>query len=118
MMFERAPKLDPKDQRPQIKRGALMPNLPKILEFVNERLARIPLDLTPQGDLEKDNPPRPLKGSRRLRLRYAPRSNFQILVNKMTNHQRNQWARAGYPGLRHEDPKPLRRFMGAMEFQT
>jgi len=23
---------------------------------------------------------------------------FQVMVNKMTNWQRNQWAKAGYPG--------------------
>ncbi len=31
-----------------------------------------------------------------------PMSEFQKLVNKMTNYERNQWARAGYPGLRPE----------------
>lgn len=25
---------------------------------------------------------------------------FDALVNKMTNHERHQWAKAGYPGLR------------------
>ena len=28
---------------------------------------------------------------------------FEQVVNKMTNHERNQWARAGYPGLRKKD---------------
>lgn len=29
---------------------------------------------------------------------------FNTVVNAMSNHQRNQWARAGYPGLRRKDP--------------
>lgn len=29
---------------------------------------------------------------------------FKKLVNKLGNWQRNQWARAGYPGLREKDP--------------
>ena len=28
---------------------------------------------------------------------------FKELVNKLTGWQRNQWARAGYPGLRREE---------------
>lgn len=28
-----------------------------------------------------------------------PMGEFQQIVNKMTNHERTQWARAGYPGL-------------------
>ena len=35
-------------------------------------------------------------------------SEFNDLVNKMTNHERNQWARAGYPGLRRKDVEELR----------
>lgn len=30
-------------------------------------------------------------------------SEFQRVVNSMTNWQRNQWARAGYPGLRKQE---------------
>ena len=29
--------------------------------------------------------------------------NFDNVVNIMSNHARNQWARAGYPGLREKD---------------
>ena len=36
---------------------------------------------------------------------------FQELVNKLTNWQRNQRARMGYPGLRTEDPNPVRAFL-------
>lgn len=36
---------------------------------------------------------------------------FNKLVNSMSNHKRNKWARAGYPGLRHKDPKPLSKFI-------
>lgn len=28
---------------------------------------------------------------------------YQSAVNRLTNWQRNQWARAGYPGLRQAD---------------
>ena len=28
---------------------------------------------------------------------------FNMLVDKMTNHERNLWARAGYPGLRGKE---------------
>ena len=35
-------------------------------------------------------------------------SSFNDLVNKMTNYERNQWARAGYPGLRRKDVEELR----------
>lgn len=31
----------------------------------------------------------------------------QRLVNRMTNHQRNQWARAGYPGLKKHEPEKV-----------
>lgn len=37
---------------------------------------------------------------------------FQGIVNGMTNHERNQWARAGYPGLRPaHDEKLLHRWL-------
>lgn len=35
---------------------------------------------------------------------------FNTLVNTMSNHQRNVWAKAGYPGLRHKDIKPMKPF--------
>lgn len=31
-------------------------------------------------------------------------ADFNFVVNVMTNHNRSQWARAGYPGLRKKDP--------------
>ena len=36
---------------------------------------------------------------------------FNAVVNIMTNHVRNQWARAGYPGLRAKDPTGPARFI-------
>ena len=39
-------------------------------------------------------------------------SEFQRAVNSMSNYRRNQWARAGYPGLQHADVKPLLKFGG------
>ena len=32
---------------------------------------------------------------------------FAALVGKMTNHERNTWARAGYPGLRNKEVAEL-----------
>ncbi len=32
------------------------------------------------------------------------KAGFNAVVNVMTNHVRNRWARAGYPGLRAKDP--------------
>ncbi len=40
---------------------------------------------------------------------------FNDLVNKMTNHERNQWARAGYPGLQRKEVKKLLPFAQAAE---
>ncbi len=39
------------------------------------------------------------------------RSDFAKEVEGLTGWQRNQWARAGYPGLRHENLVPLRPFL-------
>lgn len=39
--------------------------------------------------------------------------NFNTVVNVMSNHQRNQWARAGYPGLRQKDPTGPAKFIPA-----
>jgi hypothetical protein len=36
---------------------------------------------------------------------------FQKTVNAMTNHDRNQWARAGYPGLKKKDLSALNDFI-------
>ena len=33
----------------------------------------------------------------------TPATEFNALVDKMTNHERNLWARAGYPGLEHKN---------------
>ena len=38
-------------------------------------------------------------------------SEFQKQVNRLTNWQRNQWARAGYPGLQKKEPAALERFV-------
>jgi hypothetical protein len=40
-------------------------------------------------------------------------SEFQRLVNRMTNWERCQWAKAGYPGLRDKDDLMLRQFCDA-----
>ena len=36
---------------------------------------------------------------------------FNKVVNLMTNHMRNTWARAGYPGLQEKDPRGPAKFM-------
>ena len=38
-------------------------------------------------------------------------ADFNAVVNTMSNHQRNQWARAGYPGLRKKDPAGPAKFI-------
>lgn len=38
-------------------------------------------------------------------------ADFNVVVNGMTNHQRHQWSRAGYPGLRKKDPQGPADFM-------
>ncbi len=38
-------------------------------------------------------------------------ADFNVVVNVMSNHQRNQWARAGYPGLRQKDPAGPAKFI-------
>lgn len=38
---------------------------------------------------------------------------FNEIVNKMTNHERNHWARAGYLGLRSKRLEKLRPHAGA-----
>lgn len=40
-----------------------------------------------------------------------PRSAYQAAVNKLTNWERNQWARAGYPGMRAQSEKQVEEFM-------
>ena len=32
-------------------------------------------------------------------------TNFNDVVNIMSNHSRNQWAKAGYPGLQRKEPE-------------
>ena len=39
------------------------------------------------------------------------REEVQRLVSAMTNWQRNQWAKAGYPGLRAKQPKAVKPFL-------
>lgn len=38
---------------------------------------------------------------------------FQFIVNAMTNHERNLWARAGYPGLQKSEIEKLKPFAQA-----
>lgn len=38
---------------------------------------------------------------------------FNTVVNIMTNRERNQWARAGYLGLRGKDPTGPAKFIAA-----
>lgn len=38
-------------------------------------------------------------------------------VNRLTNHQRNLWARAGYPGAEHRELEPLYRFVPPPKLQ-
>ena len=45
----------------------------------------------------------------------SPTAAFNALVNKMTNHERNLWARAGYPGLLHKEIKKLLPYADAAE---
>nr|WP_298685268.1 hypothetical protein [uncultured Dongia sp.] len=40
----------------------------------------------------------------------AERGDFQFVVEAMTNRERKQWARAGYPGLRDKDLIKLKPF--------
>ena len=37
---------------------------------------------------------------------------YQAAVNALTNYERTQWARAGYPGGQHEDGKKVAAFRG------
>ena len=39
------------------------------------------------------------------------RKAVQIIVNKMTNWQRNRWAKAGYPGLKRSNPSAVEGFL-------
>ncbi len=41
------------------------------------------------------------------------KASFNAVVNIMSNHQRNQWARAGYSGLREKDPAGPAEFVPA-----
>jgi len=41
------------------------------------------------------------------------KAKFNTVVNVMSNHQRNQWARAGYPGLTRKDPTGPSEFIPA-----
>lgn len=39
--------------------------------------------------------------------KFLAEEKFNDLVNKMTNHERNQWARASYPSLIDKDVEQL-----------
>ena len=41
---------------------------------------------------------------------------FNAIVNQMTGWQRNQWARAGYPGLTGKDFMGPARFLAKLPF--
>jgi len=41
------------------------------------------------------------------------KTKFNIVVSVMRNHERNQWARAGYPGLIKKDPTGPAKFISA-----
>ena len=43
------------------------------------------------------------------------RDYFGCVVEKFTNHQRNQWARAGYPGLRGRDLSAIQQYLGVTD---
>ena len=43
-------------------------------------------------------------------------SDFQEAVNLLTNWRRNQWARAGYPGLRQKDAEKVWPFIHKRRF--
>lgn len=51
--------------------------------------------------------------NRQGRYKQAHKLGFQAAVNKMTNHERNIWARSGYPGLKETDIEKLRPFAAA-----
>jgi hypothetical protein len=42
----------------------------------------------------------------------------QRLVNRMTNRQRNRWAKAGYPGLRPANPERVKPFVPAEPYMV
>ena len=41
------------------------------------------------------------------------RDQFEHLVQAMTNHERSQWARAGYPGLHRRELEQLAPYAAA-----
>lgn len=52
------------------------------------------------------------EAARHIVKKVAPfRTEFQATVERMTNHQRNKWARNEYPGLLHREVGPLWRFV-------
>jgi hypothetical protein len=53
--------------------------------------------------------------AQRSRRRARHRSIFDDLVEKMTNHERSIWAKAGYPGLRGQNVKQLQPYAAAAE---
>ncbi len=40
-------------------------------------------------------------------------ANFNDVINIMSNHSRNQWAKAGYPGLKRKDPSGPAKFISS-----
>ncbi len=45
------------------------------------------------------------------RRRSLSRDDFAGAVERMINHQRSKWGKAGYPGLRHREIEPLWAFV-------
>ena len=45
------------------------------------------------------------------RLENDPDFEYSAIVNKLTNHQRNKWAGAGYPGLRDKNKEKVIPFL-------
>lgn len=42
------------------------------------------------------------------------KTTFQTIIGRLSNWQRNQWARAGYPGLQGQDESKLQLFLKKM----
>ncbi len=86
-------------------KGRIQPS--KALNMPRDKVRR----LTERGLRRIDNMQNQLhKRLKRIEGRDKKTLKFNALVNTMCNWDRNQWARAGYPGLRQKDIKPVRKF--------
>lgn len=68
------------------------------------RLFSSSYDPKTQGFIEKKIPVVEIKEK-------APRSEFSIIVAKLTNWQRHQWAKQGSPGLANKDHRPVEKYL-------